>query len=100
MHSKERKKDPLRTTFDDLGFVAEIRGDVGGAAGAEGIDEDAVLLVGIELDGRDQIGDPHAPLAGAEQHLHQMPGGEAPPAGHHAPPLAAADFAHSSRDRR
>lgn len=71
-------------TLNDLGLVPEIYGDVLRASGAEGVAEDADLFGGVEDDCRGQIGDADGPIAGAEEHLHQMPGGEAPPAGNHA----------------
>ena len=80
-----RKK---KETFDDLGLVAEVGGDVGGTAGPERAANGAPLFVGVELDGRSEIGDADPPVAGAEEHLDQVAGGEASAAGDHAPPLA------------
>lgn len=71
-------------TLNDLGLAPEIGGDVLRAARAEGAAEDAGLFGGVEDDRRGQIGDADGPIAGAEERLHQMPGGEAPPAGDHA----------------
>uniref|UniRef100_A0A0A9ECR9 Uncharacterized protein n=1 Tax=Arundo donax TaxID=35708 RepID=A0A0A9ECR9_ARUDO len=78
---------PLKSS-GDLGLVTEVGGNVGGLAFAERGAEGPLLFFALERDGGGQVGHAHPPLAGAEQHRHQVPRREAAPARHHAPPPA------------
>jgi hypothetical protein len=65
--------------------VAYVGGDILGETDAQGSAEEPLLVRFQSSDGG-EVGYPHAPISGAEQRRNQVPGHEAPSAGHHAPP--------------
>lgn len=87
-------------TSGDMGLVTEVGGHVDGLAFAESSTQETLFFVAVERDGRAQVGHAHPPLAGAEQHRHQMPRGEPAAASHHAPPPIASNRLHLPSRRR
>ena len=73
-----------RSTLCELGQLADVDRDVGGAAVTESGAKEPIILVGLHGNIGGEVGDPHAPISGAEQRRDQVPRHESPAAGHRA----------------